>query len=342
MGDNPPMDGSFHQRITRRIPGVVAATLIDGDTEYGGFGTLDHVPNPGALRWEIGSITKVFTGILLTEMSLRGEVALDDPIGLHVPDEVAARMPGLELQPTLSDLSSHTAGLPRIPRQWLKRLKGTDDPYSRLSEQDVWDVLGPATLRPRKRRSRYSNYGAGLLGHLLGRAAGIGYETLVSDRILTPLGLSATGFGSTDVVQGYRGRRPTPPWTFGALQGAGALRSTAADMIAFAGACIEGPDGILGEAMELARQPVYSGRFGLGSVGLGWQMRALPPGRPAGRTTWHNGGTYGGSSFLAVDPERRTAVAAFGNRGPRITSPLDGPSWKLFDGLGTGTTPDQV
>ena len=86
--------------------------------------------------------------------------------------------------------------------------------------------------------------------------------------------------------------------------------------------------------MELARQPVYNGRFGIGSVGLGWQMRAMPPSRPAGRTTWHNGGTYGGSSFLAVDAERRIAVVAFGNRGPRITSPLDGPSWRLFDGLG--------
>jgi CubicO group peptidase (beta-lactamase class C family) len=322
------VDRSHHQRLTRRIPGIVAATLVDGAVECEGFGSLEDEPDPAGLRWEIGSITKVFTGTLLAEMSLRGEVGLDDPIGLHAPPEVADRLPDPARQPTLADLASHTSGLPRIPRAWLRRLRGSADPYGQLTEADVWEVLGPATTRPRRRRPHYSNYGAGLLGHLLGRAAGAAYEDLVTERILAPLGLEATGFGFTDVVPGSRGRRSTPPWTFGALQGAGALRSTAADTISFAAACLDPPGGTLGEALRLARQRRHGGRFT--GIGLGWQLRALPGDEPA---VWHDGGTYGGCSFLAVDPAGRIAVAAFGNRGPRLTSPLDGASWRLFEGL---------
>jgi CubicO group peptidase (beta-lactamase class C family) len=273
----------------------------------------------------------VFTGILLAEMSLRGEVALDDPIGRYVPAEVAAGMPAPERQPNLADLSAHTSGLPRIPLKWLRRLRGTNDPYSHLAERDVWAVLGPGTVRPRRRRPRYSNYGVGLLGHLLSRAAGTSYKELVHERILAPLRLDSTDFAPGGVVPGFRRRTPTPPWTFGALHAAGALRSTAADMIAFAAACIDPPEDTLGEALHLARRRIRGGRFR--GLGLGWQLRQAPPGRPPDATVWHNGGTYGGASFLAVDPDHRIAVAAFGNRGPGLTSPLDRASWKLFDDI---------
>jgi len=324
------MDWSRYERAARRIPGIVAATLVDGQMECRGFGTLAEVPDPTHLRWEIGSITKVFTGVLLAEMSLRGEVGLDDPIGRYVPPDVAVRLPAPEQQPTLTDLAGHTAGFPRLPLTWVRRFRGMSDPYATLTERDVWEALGPATIRPRRRRPRYSNYGTGLLGHLLGRAAGIPYQHLVSERIVAPLGLTSTDFASNGLVEGYKGRTPTPPWTFGALQAAGALRSTAADLITFAVACIDPPEGQLGDALRLARQHHRGGR--VNGMGLGWHLRALP-GRPAESTTWHNGGTYGAASFLAVDSEQQTAVASFGNRGPRLITPLDGASWKLFDSL---------
>jgi serine-type D-Ala-D-Ala carboxypeptidase/endopeptidase len=322
-------------RAARKVPAIGIGTLSSGDIEYAALGSIAEHSAPESLTWEIGSITKVFTGILLADMSLRDEVDLDDPIGAHVPDEVAARMPELELQPTLADLSSHTAGLPRIPKEWFKRLRGSDDPYSQLTEDDVWDFLGPKTLRPRKRRSRYSNYGVGLLGQVLARAAGTEYPTLVTDRILDPLGMSATGFDNLAPVPGFRGKKPTPPWTFGALGAAGSLRSTLSDMIMFAEATIDPPAGTLGEAMVLARQPVFVGR--VQQVGLGWMTRARP-GNATSTTTWHNGGTFGGASFLAVDDVQRIAVIAFGNRGPRLSSPLDGAGWKLFDSLGTSNS----
>ena len=177
----------------------------------------------------------------------------------------------------------------------------------------------------------------GLLGHLLARAAGRPYEALVEERLLVPLGLTATGVGGcgpgTTPVPGFRKGKPTPPWTFGALAGAGALRSTAADLLAFAGACLDPPPGALGEALALARRPFHRGRLPFAAVGLGWMLRTRDRRRRPTEVCWHNGGTYGGSSFLAVDVPRRLAVVTLGNAGPGLLAPLDGPSWALLDSL---------
>ena len=129
---------------------------------------------------------------------------------------------------------------------------------------------------PRKQRARYSNYGMGLLGHLLARAAGTSYEALIADRILEPLGMTDTSAGGADPVPGFRKGQPTAPWTFGALAGAGALRSTLADLITFSTACMDPPSGTLGTALDLARTPAHRGRFGIDSKGLGWNLRPTP------------------------------------------------------------------
>jgi CubicO group peptidase (beta-lactamase class C family) len=149
------------ERLTRKMPAIEVATIVDDRTDVTGYGTIASVAGS---HWEIGSITKVFTGILFADMCEHGEVGLEDPIGRWVPAEVAERLP--DHQPTLRQLATHTSGLPRLPKGWMRRIKGPD-PYSQLSLQDVWDALGPQTLAPSKERFRYSNFGMGLLGHLL-------------------------------------------------------------------------------------------------------------------------------------------------------------------------------
>jgi len=320
----------------RKVPAIVVGVLTDDRVEVTALGSVEAAPDPAALCWEIGSITKVFTGLLLAEMSIRGEVGLDDPIGRHLPGPVASRLPAGDRQPTLTHLATHTAGLPRIPWAILRRAKASDDPYARLTEEQVFAYLGPRTVRPRRPRPHYSNYGMGLLGHLLARAAGRPYGALVEERLLGPLGMRATAAGSCGEgiapVPGFRKGKPTPPWTFGALEACGALRSTAADLLTFARACLDPPAGTLGEALDLARRPFHRKRLPV-AMGLGWMLRNRDRHNCVTETCWHNGGTYGSSSFLAVDVPRRRAVVALGNAGPRLVPPLDGPAWALFDEL---------
>ena len=325
------MIGRYFAKVLRKTGGGVAAYLADGETAAEGLGSLASEPKPADLRWEIGSITKVFTGILLADMSIRGEVALDDEIGRYLPEATALQLP--DDQPTLRHLASHTSGLPRLPMAWVMRARKSDDPYAEFTEDDVFAQLGPKTQLPkRSRRPQYSNFGVGLLGHLLGRAGRGPYAQLVTERILEPLSMADTSFDG-EVVAGFRKGKPARPWGFGALGAAGALRSSAGDMLRFAGGVIAPPPALT-EAMELARQPVYKARFGIGSVGLGWQLRPRIRSKGTKETVWHNGGTFATSSFLAVDPGARRAVVAFGNRGPGLRSPLDAAGWDLFDSLG--------
>jgi CubicO group peptidase (beta-lactamase class C family) len=312
-------------------------TLGEDRAAFTALGSVAPEADPASLCWEIGSITKVLTGLLLAEMSLRGEVRLDDPVGRYLPGPVAARLPGAEKQPTLADLATHTSGLPRLPWALIRAVGRSVDPYSALTEEQVFACLGPGTRRPRRPRSRYSNFGMGLLGHLLSHAAGRPYGALVEERLLAPLGMRSTAAGAcgegAPVVPGFRKGRLTPPWTFGALEGAGALRSTAGDLLVFAAACLDPPPGNLGEALTLARRPHRRGRLPFAAVGLGWMLRTRDRRRRPAAVCWHNGGTYGGSSFLAVDSSRGLAVVALGNAGPGLLGPLDGPSWQLLDEL---------
>lgn len=317
--------------VAGKVSGVVAV-VAGCDEHVFALGSMGSRPRPREDCWEIGSITKAFTGMLLAEMTLRGEVQLDDPVGLHLPSGVQERLPPLDRQPTLEDLATHHAGFRSIPLSWLIRLRGPD-PYARLTAAMVFDALGPKTRRPKRSRFRYSNFGMGLLGHILERVAGQPYGPLVQERVLDPFRLAGTGVGTcasgSGLVQGFRRGKPTPPWTFGALAACGAMRSTPSDLVRLARWVLDPPTGRVGDAMRLAMEARRNGPARDMRIGLGWMIRS----RPTGDVVWHNGGTYGASSFFAVDRRRSVAVIALGNLGPGLVPRLDGPCWTLLEEL---------
>jgi CubicO group peptidase (beta-lactamase class C family) len=319
--------------VVGKMPGVVVALVTHGEEHLLALGSIASHSHPRDDCWEIGSITKVFTGMLLAEMVMRGEVRLDDPIGQHLPADVAARLPAFDLQPTLEDLATHYAGFSSIPVPLLVRARGPN-PYAKLDERQVFDQLGSKTNRPNRPKFRYSNFGMGLLGHILERAAGQPYANLVRERLLDPLGLAHTGVGGcgavSETVAGFRKGKPAPPWDFAALAACGAMRSTPSDLVRFAQAMLTPPKGPLGEAIRLASEARRDGAGRDMRVGLGWMTRSTP----TGTVLWHNGGTYGASSFIAVDRDRSAAVIALGNSGPRLVPRLDGPSWAMLADLG--------
>jgi CubicO group peptidase (beta-lactamase class C family) len=305
-------------RSGRRV-GLVVGLLAGGERRVIGRGRLrvggDDVPDGGTL-FEIGSVTKVFTGLLLADLVAHGVVGLDDPLGRHLP---AWRVPGFDgRQITLGDLASHTSGLRRDPRGMLRRWLGDRrNPYAGLSVERVQEGLARTRLRRRPgRRVRYSNLGTGLLGEALARAAGQPYEQLVRERICLPLGMhdtviTPTGGQTARLATGHTRRgRPVAPFQLPGLAGAGALRSTAADMLAFLEANLDPSGTPLVAAIERAQRPRARAarRF---QVGLGWIIVQLP--RAAGPMLWHNGGTNGFRSFVGAAPETGTAVVVLSN-----------------------------
>ncbi len=282
---------------------VVAGTRV----RSGGFGGAD-----ADSVFQIGSVTKVLTGLLLADSAGRGAVKLSDPGTDYLPGAVPGRV-------TLVELATHTSGLSRVPPGMQR--------YALLRPRDPYAWYPKGSFLRAARRSlatapggqpyAYSNFGAALLGYLLGEAAQVPYQRLVEERICGPLGMTATGFDASP-VPGYSNGRKVPPWHFGPMPAAGGLYSTASDMAKLLTACLR-PEGtsLAGPApLALATHAVTGPQQ---EMGLGWH-HALRDGR---RVSWHNGMTGGYSAMIALDIERGSAVAALANRGLPPPSPLD-------------------
>ncbi len=293
-------------RSAARHAGLVVAVRAGGEDGFWSRGVA-----PDAV-FEIGSITKTFTGTLLADMAREGLVAFDDPVAEHLP----VAPPVLGRPVTLQDLATHTSGLPRLPKGLLRSAYTRDrkDPYARL------DLLAaiPVT-RPKHEpggHAVYSNYGMGLLGYALAHRAGLSYGDLVRSRITGPLGLTHTALDTPGLVQGHTRRgRPTPPWNLADLAGAGGLRSTAADLLTFL--ALHAPDaaGPLADAAREARRP--RAKLGAARVGLAWLVIGANQGiypRFPHDVVLHEGGTGGFRTFAATVPATGTSVVVLASQ----------------------------
>jgi D-alanyl-D-alanine-carboxypeptidase/D-alanyl-D-alanine-endopeptidase len=305
-----------------RRPGFLVVAATDGTgTAFASRGPLpDPSCAPERVVFEIGSITKVFTSLLLAIAVERGEVGLDDPVVEHLPR--GTRVPMRGCRPiALVDLAAHTSGLQRLPPGFLPNaLRHRHDPYADLSTEDVLAALG--RTRPRASagdRFRYSNFGAGLLGIALAHAAATDYETLVRERITTPLGLRDTAITLSEDLRSrlaagtkWRGG-PAGLWTVSGLAGAGALRSTAADLLTFIraqmGTLPDVPEELAAAIGSTHRDRASGGGLAPGMrTGLGWLLLGI--GRQKVRIVMHNGGTGGYRSFAGWAPAGGHGVVA--------------------------------
>jgi CubicO group peptidase (beta-lactamase class C family) len=320
-----PSDGEVRSILqdrvdTDRAVGIVVGLLEpDGSTRVfaAGDAGADARALDGRSVFEIGSITKVFTGVLLADMARRGEVRLDDPVSQYLPEEV--RVPsrgGREI--TLLDLSTHHSALPRLP----SNLSPADasNPYADYTVEQMYAFLsGYELTRDIGAEFEYSNLAVGLLGHTLARAAETSYEELITERVLEPLGMESTGIALNGSMRDWltQGHDATGAqaslWDIPTLAGAGALRSNTVDMLRFLSANVGDPRTELERAMRTAQEPraqLPDGGPG-SSVALNWIVR----GTERGQIVWHNGGTGGFRTFIGFDPTRETGVVVLTNSG---------------------------
>jgi len=278
-----------------------SATPVDGDTIF-----------------EIGSVTKVFTGILLQDMVDKGEVKLDDPINKFLPSSVKCPSRNGK-QITLLDLTTHSSGLPRLPdnmSMW-HLIAHADNPYADYGDKDLYEFLSSYKLtRDIGVQYEYSNLGAGLLGQLLGLKAGTNYEGLLLTRICGPLQMTNTVITfrpnmKSRIAQGYTatGKR-SPNWDFQALAGCGAIRSTGNDMLKFLAANMGRNHSDLTETLLRSQTPRRDAGAGQ-KIGLGWHIST-------DGVTWHNGQTGGYHSYLGFNKARNRGVVILYNSGQSI------------------------
>ena len=182
--------------INRRTAAIVVGVVDASGSRVFAAGKLNGDSGSeadGKSVFEIGSITKTFTALLLADMVKRGEVRLEDPVSKYLPKSVKALSRGGK-EITLLDLASQSSGLPRMPDNFAPA--DPDNPYADYTVKRMYDFLNGYTLtRDIGEGYEYSNLGFALLGQALSLRAGKGYEALVRERILAPLGMGETGIG---------------------------------------------------------------------------------------------------------------------------------------------------
>lgn len=260
--------------------------------------------------FQIASLTKIFTALLLSDAALRGEFGLDDPLSAHL----RARIPsfgGREI--TLRDLATHTSGLPLRPPS--RAGTNQDNPYAGYTLEELHADIAAMTL-PRAPGSafEYSNFGFGLLGAALSARLGRPYAQVLEERILMPLRMRATTLTPSAAVrarliQGYDFEfTPMQPWEMGALASAGGLFSTARDLRKFVALFVGDADHALARAARGMFETRRPGPDPATQMALGW--RVIERG---GRTLgWSNGSGGGVRSYMAVAPGE-AGVLAFAN-----------------------------
>ena len=318
---------------SQTLVGVSIGAIREGqviEVHLGKTGNPDkHTPNSSTV-YELGSVTKVFTGILLGDALARGDLREDQLAQELLPEGVD--MPaGKRKFIKLVDLATHRSGLPRLPDNMPN--VNNDDPYRDYDSKLAYEFLDQYTLKREPRAlQEYSNFGASLLGLLLCRKYGASYEELLSSRITRPLGMKNTFVDIPDSAN-ERVAKPftaegteTSPWHFADMPGAGGIRSTTADMLVFAKACLEPSTTPVGLAMEMAWKEHYSGGFTETRMGLGWHFGA------DGSTRWHNGQTGGFAVMFLVDRKTQRALIVMANTSSRELDRLAMDIDKLLQG----------
>jgi len=304
---------------------VVAFWLHDGEVNYFQSGPqIAEVPY-GEWIFEIASITKVFTAILLCRLIEEGKIDPKAPVRemsdalTDVPDWI-----------TPERLTAHTSGLPNYYTPLWKAFfrQSPNGPYADFSREDLlaWFRQRGVRSAPNVLRHRYSNLGVGLLGEAMAIMEGQSFSDLLAAKVTGPLGLKDTR-DRLRAVQESRCAQPrapsgkaVSPWIFQSLAAAGCLRSSAQDLAAFAKAVIRAlrtPQTTLDHAIVRSAIPI----LGLGRKGAliptaqcsGWLRVTMDPHAPG--YFFHNGGTAGSSCALYISPERQTAFGVLSNNG---------------------------
>ena len=296
--------------------GLSIGVLKDGQTYYYNYGETKKgngvVPSSKNL-YEIGSITKTFTGLLLAKAVVENKIKLTDPVNKFLPKNIPVIKFGNDTL-KIVHLSNHTSGLPPLPDNF----GATDliNPYKNYDEKKLLAYLKHAALsRKPGEKFEYCNLAVGLLGNILERVNKMPYEKLVKNAICVTAAMKATKqfLTKTDsaiFMQGYTENIiPQSQWDFKALAAAGCLRSNTEDMLKYAALNLGTSNGKLNEAISLSHQTTFNA--GQQQIALNWFIQNWG----WGNILFHGGQTGGYKCFLALNKKTKNAVIILANTG---------------------------
>lgn len=296
----------------KRYQSILVAIVTPFGTEYLPLGKLSEKGETANERtiFEIGSITKGFVGLQLAKESLQGNLNLDEPYNR----KARFKLPNFNgNQITWRHLAQHTAGLPRVPNN----INSPDplQPYLEYDKIKLKSFLKNLKLKIEPgTQSDYSNLGAGLAALGLEGLHRKGLDKILQEGFINPLHMNDTRIELTAeqtsrLTPVFTNGEPGQVWKYkstSVLQGAGALHSTANDLSILMRTMMGLPAQDNTPMVELATKPTFK-ESANSQLGLFWNYLKSE------NIIWHNGGTYGSTSFFGYDPDALVGVIALSN-----------------------------
>ncbi len=304
-------------RINRQInQGIVVAVVSSEGIRYykaGIYREGDERPVNENTVFEIGSVTNVFTSLLLSDMVEKEEIALNDPIDKYLPtDIVSPAKNGHKI--SLLHLATYVSGLPPQP----DNLEVVDlrNPFAGYTIDQFYTFLNNYQLETAPGNTyEYSYFGVGLLGHILSLKSKDSFENILKKRILNKLGMDATSVKLSEtqryhLARGHDGVDQMPGWELPAIPGAGALHSTAKDLAAFIKAQFGLNDSSLYSVMTDTHRPLVDTRIPNHKISLGWNLSMDEDNKAI---HWHSAMTAGYSCFIGFKKTDKKGVVLLSN-----------------------------
>jgi CubicO group peptidase (beta-lactamase class C family) len=299
-----------------KVAGMIAVVVDEAGTRISSFGS-SGVPGLALNRdtvFEIMSITKVLTSLILADMASRGEVAFDDPVAKYLPPSVTLHVRGRPI--TLLDLATYTSGLPNMPGNLPPDWFAYPNPLGDYTTDKLYEFLSSYVPKYEPgTHYAYANLNFGLLGIALAQRAGKSYEELLIERVCEPLGLdhtriTLTGDMKRHLAQGHDlNLKPTPLWDMPALPGAGTVRTNAKDLTVFLKACMglaQTPlNSSLARLLETRKPTSLAGT----DAGLGWFISS----DESGQIVWKSGLSGGCNTYIGFSTQRRRSALVLSN-----------------------------
>jgi serine-type D-Ala-D-Ala carboxypeptidase/endopeptidase len=318
----------LHENFDAKNAGMVVGLVDEHGPRVFSAGKLDNGTAQdvtGDTVFGIGSVTKTFTVLLLQDMVERGEMKLDDSVGKYLPASVKiASWQGKQM--TLLDLATHTSGLPFDADNLNLKDPPGENIFAGYTVEKLYAFLNNHAMRREPgTQFEYSNVGMALLAHVIELRAGATFESLLVERICRPLHMDSTRIAVTPEMQARlatghgTSEKPLPGWNLGAYAGAGALRSTANDLLKYVAANVGLTESALTPLMRKTHVIRHTNSPGIlpgeafGNTAMAWKDYGVyqPPGM---RLIGHGGGAGGYSAFVGLDLTQRRGVVVLSNQ----------------------------
>jgi len=308
-------------RVDNNVNVGIVVGLIDGDkVEYFSYGktALENGTDVDENSvFEIGSISKTFTAIMVAQEILKGNIKMSDPIQKFFPEGVTVPTRNDRVI-TIKDIATHSSALPRMPDNFEPSNPG--NPYADYTIPLAYEFMSSVELtRDIGSQYEYSNFGMGMLGHILELNYNKSFEELLIERIANPLGMTNTRVVFTDnmkahLAKGHANGVEVENWDLPAMAGAGAIRSTATDMVKYLKANMGMTPSPLYDAMKMTHEVAYKNDKQDFSIGMAWHYGLDDT------VVWHNGGTGGYISFAGFLKGTNKGVVVFTNTQENINA----------------------